>query len=244
MSKKIIIGIIISIIIALGITYAWWSWNSTINTDVSLVVDGINITYEDGDDITDIKLIPVSSKEKGVEDNTAVKKDISVSSNTNVYMNLNMNLEKFPDGLKDESLKWEIYKDNTLVNSGNFANYNQGDNILLLNSEKVSSNTSIYSLYIWIDGNMDNPNTMQNQDFKFVLNANATDSQPIDTSGANEPKLVDNMIPVMYNGENWVKADSSNTNNTYKWYAYQDKQWANAVLVSDTNRSNYLSSEK
>ena len=62
MSKKIIIGIIISIIIALGITYAWWSWNSTTNTDVSLVVDGINITYEDGDDITDIKLIPVSSK--------------------------------------------------------------------------------------------------------------------------------------------------------------------------------------
>ena len=62
----------------------------------------------------------------------------------------------------------------------------------------------------------------------------------LDNSGANVPKLVDNMIPVMYNGSNWVKADSSNTNATYKWYAYQDKQWANAVLVSSTNRTTYV----
>ena len=56
----------------------------------------------------------------------------------------------------------------------------------------------------------------------------------------NPPKLVDNMIPVMYNGEIWVKADSSNTNSTYKWYDYTNKQWANAVLVSSTNRTTYV----
>ncbi len=56
----------------------------------------------------------------------------------------------------------------------------------------------------------------------------------------NPPKLVDNMIPVMYNGSNWVKADSTNTNATYKWYDYTNKQWANAVLVSSTNRNTYV----
>ena len=243
MNKKIIIVIVITLFLAIGLTYAWWTWNSTTNTDVSLTIDGININYEAGSDITNIKLLPVSSKEKGVEDNIAIKKDITVSSNTNVYMDLNMSLELFPDGLKHESLKWEIYKDNNLVNSGNLGSSNQGDVVKLLSSEKVTTVESIYTLYIWIDGNVDNPDTMQNQNFKFVLNANATDSPPLDTSGANAPKLVDNMIPVMYNGEAWVKADSSNTNSTYKWYAYQEKQWANAVLVSSANRSTYLNAE-
>ncbi len=241
MNKKIIIGIVITLFLAIGLTYAWWTWNSTTNTDVSLTIDGININYEAGSDITNIKLLPVSSKEKGVEDNIAIKKDITVSSNTNVYMDLNMSLELFPDGLKHESLKWEIYKGNNLVNSGNLGSSNQGDVVKLLSSEKVTTVESIYTLYIWIDGNVDNPDTMQNQNFKFVLNANATDAMPLDTSGANAPKLVDNMIPVMYNGEAWVKADSTNTNSTYKWYAYQEKQWANAVLVTDTNRDSYLS---
>ena len=240
MNKKIIIGIVITLFLAIGLTYAWWTWNSTTNTDVSLTIDGININYEAGSDITNIKLLPVTSKEKGVEDNIAIKKDITVSSNTNVYMDLNMSLELFPDGLKHESLKWEIYKDNTLVNSGNLGSSNQGDVVKLLSSEKVTTVESIYTLYIWIDGNVDNPDTMQNQNFKFVLNANATDAMPLDTSGANAPKLVENMIPVMYNGEAWVKADSTNTNSTYKWYAYQEKQWGNAVLVSSTNRSTYL----
>ena len=241
MNKKIIIGIVITLFLAIGLTYAWWTWNSTTNTDVSLTIDGININYEAGSDITNIKLLPVTSKEKGVEDNIAIKKDITVSSNTNVYMDLNMSLELFPDGLKHESLKWEIYKDNNLVNSGNLGSSNQGDVVKLLSSEKVTTVESIYTLYIWIDGNVDNPDTMQNQNFKFVLNANATDYMPLDTSGANAPKIVDNMIPVMYNGEAWVKADSTNTNSTYKWYDYTNKQWANAVLVSETNRDSYLS---
>ena len=74
MNKKIIIGIVITLFLAIGLTYAWWTWNSTTNTDVSLTIDGININYEAGSDITNIKLLPVSSKEKGVEDNIAIKK--------------------------------------------------------------------------------------------------------------------------------------------------------------------------
>ena len=63
----------------------------------------------------------------------------------------------------------------------------------------------------------------------------------LDTSGANSPDLVDGLIPVMYDGSKWVKADSSNSNETYKWYDYDNKLWANAVLVTSTNRSKYQS---
>ena len=55
----------------------------------------------------------------------------------------------------------------------------------------------------------------------------------------NAPELDDNMIAVTYDGSNWVKADTS-TNN---WYNYEEQEWANAVTVSESSRSNYLSTE-
>ena len=65
----------------------------------------------------------------------------------------------------------------------------------------------------------------------------------LDQSGANTPDLVDGLIPVMYNGSNWVKTSSENDNETYQWYDYNAKKWANAVLVSSTNRSKYQSAD-
>ena len=58
----------------------------------------------------------------------------------------------------------------------------------------------------------------------------------------NKPNLTSNMIPVYYDETNevWKKADESNVSETYKWYDYNDKMWANSVTVSETNRSTYL----
>ena len=64
MKKKILIIGLLLITITLGITYAWWRWNSSTNTDVTFTIDGVTVTYEAGNDISGIKLIPVSTKEK------------------------------------------------------------------------------------------------------------------------------------------------------------------------------------
>ena len=82
------------------------------------------------------------------------------------------------NGLKDASFKYEIYNGSNLVTGGNFANSNAGDNIALLSGVEVNSTPTTYTLYIWIDGNMSNPNTMYNQNFEFRLNAEATDEKP------------------------------------------------------------------
>ena len=48
-----------------------------------------------------------------------------------------------------------------------------------------------------------------------------------DNSGANRPELLNNMIPVYYDGSNWIYAD------IYKeWYDYDAKEWANAVVLN------------
>lgn len=64
----------------------------------------------------------------------------------------------------------------------------------------------------------------------------------LDESGANEPKITSNMIPVYYDETNsvWRKADVKNSKEQYKWYDYNNKMWANAVTVTSTNRDRYL----
>ena len=73
---------------------------------------------------------------------------------------------------------------------------------------------------------------------------------PIDVSGANEPVLASNMIPVYYDETNnvWKKANTNNIDKNNPWYSYNSTgeykgMWANAVTVTSTNRSKYLNAE-
>ncbi len=50
-----------------------------------------------------------------------------------------------------------------------------------------------------------------------------------DNSGANIPELLDNMVPIKYENDNWIVADVSQ-----KWYDYDAKEWANAVVLNTT----------
>ena len=50
----------------------------------------------------------------------------------------------------------------------------------------------------------------------------------IDNSGANAPELDTNMIPIKYDGTNWVYADT-----TEAWYNYDNQEWANAVVLNE-----------
>jgi len=48
-----------------------------------------------------------------------------------------------------------------------------------------------------------------------------------DNSGANQPDLLNKMIPIKYENDNWVYADIHE-----KWYDYDNKEWANAVVLN------------
>ena len=203
-----IIGVLAFIALIAGISFAWFSWQSSNNTLVSFTVEGVDITFDAGADITSSKLRPVSTKEVGVSKGYAIKKTITASSPLTAYLNLYLTLETLPDVLKHESFIWELYKESELVGKGNFKNNNQGDKVRIASSQKITSTTSTYDLYIWIDGNnCANPETMQNQTFKFVLSADATDQEPLvpDTetisniyNNAEKTTVVNNSVEYQY----------------------------------------------
>ena len=76
-----------------------------------------------------------------------------------------------------------------------------------------------------------------NKAFTIRINVVANGEGTIENK-PNPPELMDGMIPVTYNGTNWVKADTSS-----EWYNYDNQEWANAVTVTATNRTTYQNAE-
>ena len=233
--KHIIVGsLLVLMAIALGSSLAWWTWSTSSNeqTNVVVIVGGITIDYEDGENITNNNLIPTSTKEKGIS------KNITVSSTGQVYLDLNMAVVTLDNGLKDASFKYEIYNGSDLVTGGNFANSNTGDNIALLSGVEVTSSPTTYTLYIWIDGNMSNPNTMYNQNFEFRLNAEATDEKPAtgaDTitdiyTTADKTEVVNNDVTYNYATEVGMMEDIGGNIRYYgadpnNYVSFNDELW-------------------
>ena len=62
-----------------------------------------------------------------------------------------------------------------------------------------------------------------------------------DPSGANRPVLADGMIPIAYDGTNWIKVDKYG--NYSNWYDYGNQKWANAVMVTSSKRDTYMNAD-
>ena len=62
----------------------------------------------------------------------------------------------------------------------------------------------------------------------------------VDNELIKSPKVSDGMIPVYWNGSNWVKT----TTDSDKWYNYTNKEWANIVLSDATFNGDILEESK
>ena len=69
---------------------------------------------------------------------------------------------------------------------------------------------------------------VNNNDYSYELVETCTPkSYYTDNSGANKPVLYNNMVPIKYEYEKWIVANTSE-----KWYDYDAKEWANAVVLN------------
>ena len=246
---KLMISVIILIVIALVGTYALSIWRSQENTELTLRIGDISGFYcTKGDNIEISNIGPIFDYTIDGESTT-----FSVDNQTNevAKVSVKFHITTLTDNLKEESFKYVLMTntDNssyTVYKEGNFKDVTNGSSITLLDNYEVALSSKVsFKLVIYIDGNMENPITMQGGSLVGYLDA-CKEEDPnagLDNSGANRPVLVDGLIPVVYDESTstWVKADTTSSTSTYGWYDYDNKKWANAVLVSSTNRSTYQS---
>ena len=115
-------------------------------------------------------------------------------------------------------------------------------NILDINKEDT------YKVKAWISEIADS--TYMNKTFTARIVIDNYQTQTLDKSGANLPKLLDNMIPVYYEAINdtegiWKIADRKNLDSNNQWFDYDNFMWANAITVKENgtkSRKEYLNS--
>ena len=265
-----ILGVIGFVLLALSVSYAFYLWNSNDdNTNVNLTIskglDGL-IIYNHGNPIlsTDnVTLTLGDNYTSGISTTIEFWKKETVTKT--IYGQLSMKILDLQtkDGTstnnaniaKCETVKWAITTytttntTETLLAEGNFKDRQIDDVFSLVTNIELNPYQTYYKVYIWLDTNaVDGSNPISGELISTLITAEASDTmsrytEKIDNSGANYPVLTDGLIPVVYNESTskWVKADVTSSTSTYGWYDYDQKKWANAVLVTSTNRSTYQS---
>ena len=182
--KNIIILLILILLLTLGIgvTYAIFKWTSS-NSDITFNIEGCYVTYDAGSDITGASLGPALSKD---DTNNVLSKKITLSPEcSGVTANLTLKVNEIAPELKNTSFIWSLYEGNTKVSNGNFADATTNKVYTLLSTKTLTENTTTtYTLYIYIDGTVDNDSSMGGKNFKFTLGASGENALYKELTGA------------------------------------------------------------
>ena len=147
-------------------TYALKLWSSTDNTELTFRIGEYqtdSMICKASEDITVSNIGPVFDYMK---DGEVIPFTVLASSDNKNDLNITFNISSITDNLKEESFKYVLLSSVDKVNynevtSGNFLNINSNDTIELI-SDYAINKTTYYKLIIYIDGNMENPISMQN----------------------------------------------------------------------------------
>ena len=240
----LVISIVLVLIILSTTTYALFFRKDKLENTESYTSGILDIVIENdeeglGDTLNLANSLPITDEEG--KKSTPYRFKITNKGNISYTFDLLLNNTTSSNAISNNYIKIMIDNNEPVLRS------DLTDNIIASDLTLNPSQSKIINVRIWLDINT--PNTEIGKNFSAKIVSNGVGSEPpitypqIDNSGANYPKLVDNMIPVMYDGTNWVKADTTSSTSTYGWYDYDKKKWANAVLVSSTNRNTYVEAE-
>ena len=165
--KYLNIAIIFACIIAITLvgTYALKIWTSTENTELTFRIGDYfvgGLTCKSGEDVTISNIGPIFDYTK---DGEVVSFTVLSSSTNTKPLNVSFNISTISDNLKEESFKYTLMSsiDNTTfteVLSGNFKDSTNNSTIELITGNVITRKT-YFKLIIYIDGNMENPISMQ-----------------------------------------------------------------------------------
>ena len=245
MSRKkriILISIIIVLVLSLVVagTYALWTWNSNVNKNVVFNTSkGMQYyIYYDAGESKFVGDFQASDSYTGGIHTTITMGKSSEIANIGLYATINMTIKAIGSNLANSNaLKWVITKGNstnpgTVLNSGSFIGHSLGDNIVLASSIEITTTNTEYTIWIWLDSSM-NPGeeisgeTIDASVWTQINQGSSSDEPEVEP---NAPVLDDGMIPIVFDTSNGtvIKTVSSTDSS---WYNYNNKEWANAVLV-------------
>ncbi len=165
-SRAFIIALALTFIflIIIGVTYAWFTWTSTDNTNITMQIgEYTTVTYTGGNAINVNNLAPVYNYTDGesttftlTNNNTDVTKEFKYS----VYLDIT----SISNELKSTSLKYVLLDgSNNIVDQGNFSTASNGSTLTITENKSLPNGNSSYTFLLYIDGNQSNNSNMMNK---------------------------------------------------------------------------------
>ena len=249
MKKKIFVLTILLIVVItiIGTSYAYLKAERVSENDPSISIANFGvILLTDMNSINIDKTYPMSDSEGLLNQSTTFQIQNTGSQIANYKVSLVDN-ETVKSTMQNEDVRYQLKRTNETTKETVTFDITNLDSTGLLDEGSITAGTILtYEIVMWIDYDS-NPN---GQTFSKVVLVEGMQVASLDTSGANYPELLDNMIPVYYEATSdtegvWKKADSKNLDSNYQWFDYDNYMWANAVTVKETGtktRSEYLNS--
>lgn len=233
MLVEIIVASVIALVMAyflIDITIRLVNKNNDYYVESTLLTDKSLVTKEIMEDISDSRIILTSVNKKS---------DTSVDL-TFKYYNNDTDFYEFTKTIT-------IDNDTKIITYGEYSKKLSKD--LNIKSITIKNDESTKQLYITIPAytNYSNTDYGINLIIPYTGDINVTIPEikreykcNPGTDISSCPDLINGLIPVMYYNNKWVRANTEDLNDIYGWYNYDKKLWANAILVTETNREEYL----
>ena len=229
--KKLLIPVIASLVTVLvlsGVSYAYFSAKIKENnkTETVLKSNELNLIFNGVKEISAPSMIPGDS----------FTKTFTVENTSNRAVDYNIYLQNITNEFNKDLVYTLTDGDTTLVSERRLPVTNTNKSYLKAGISIDAKATKTYKLKIEFKYTTEDQSALQGAAFKGTLGIDTERISPEYTESilnGTDPVLSDNLIPVTLADNGTVtKADIYS-----EWYKYEDKKWANAVILSDNTQT-------
>ena len=229
--KKLLIPVVASLVTVLvlsGVSYAYFSAKIKENnkTETVLKSNELNLIFNGVKEISAPSMIPGDS----------FTKTFTVENTSNRAVDYNIYLQNITNEFNKDLVYTLTDGDTTLVSERRLPVTNTNKSYLKAGISIDAKATKTYKLKIEFKYTTEDQSALQGAAFKGTLGIDTERISPEYTESilnGTDPVLSDNLVPVVLSDDGTVtKADT-----TTDWYSYEDKKWANAVILSDNTQT-------
>ena len=237
--KKIYLFIAVVVIVGILTTLSSFALWTVASNNINVAVNTFpplegNIRYTEGHSILAGDLPLCLNYFDGINTTFTIGKESTLSEHL-VYASMHLKTNDDSYLAYADAINWQIRTTSSAspLASGTLADFAVGSNIMLDNIEVTTTDTS-YTFYIWVDSTYGDANALAGLTIDLELWMEVRYEQY-----NVRPVVNEGLIPVVFDTTSGTVVKTIGKNDG-DWYNYDKQKWANAVLVTEESRSNYL----